>query len=57
MSFNVGFQGSLAVEEGRLARAIEKLHLYQTNLDDEQTELDVVQAEYDVAMQRRQVRD
>ena len=44
----------LAVEEARLARAVEKLHLKQTDLDDKQTEIDLVRTSYNEAMQRRQ---
>jgi len=48
-------QVTLANNERKLAKSIEKLHLHQTYLDDKLTELAIVQAEYDDAMQRRQV--
>ena len=49
-------QGSLAVEEAKLARAVDKLHLHQISLDEKETEIAEIRVEYDEAMCRRQVR-
>lgn len=44
----------LAVQENRLAGAMQELAVAQAQLDEKQRELDIVQAEYDSAMAEKQ---